>query len=337
MTTMVPMIRTMTTTTSTSSMGGGRRTRGCEATTRGFVGDDTTPTRITMLRMKATTTGRGSGVVARAKRGRKSTGGGGGGGGRAGGGGASTLDAAMYVDLDLDVVGLEGEAWKLDAVVDALKRGAVGIIPTDTKYAFVADLNNAEAVQKLYDIKDAGLNKPLSILCRGFADIDAYTTGFPNNPSPGQPLAFKLAKQCLPGPYTFILPASKELPKVCLMDKSTKDKARQCKSRKTVGVRVPACEVARAILNLLDAPLMCSTVPECDDDPAVIYDAYLPRGLDFMVDIGALRGDASTVVDLSSGDVRVLRRGGGEPDLWASTDDDDETVENDEDAAWGFA
>jgi len=322
----------MTTATTASSTGGGRRALGREATTRGFVSDDTTPTRVTM-RATTTTTGRGLGVIARAKRGRKSTGGGGGGGG---GGGASTLDVAMYVDLDLDVVGLEGEAWKLDAVVDALKRGAVGIIPTDTKYAFVADISNAEAVQKLYDIKDAGLNKPLSILCRGFADIDTYTLGFPNNPSPGQPLAFKLAKQCLPGPYTFILPASKELPKVCLMDKSTKDKARQCKSRKTVGVRVPACEVARAILNLLDAPLMCSTVPECDDDPAVIYDAYIPRGLDFMVDIGALRGDASTVVDLSSGDARVLRRGAGEPDLWAS-EDDDENVENDEDAAWGFA
>ena len=253
------------------------------------------------------------------------------------GGGAPTAEAT-YVDVDLANVGLEGEMWKLDRVAEAIRRGEVGAIPTDTKYAFVADLTNADAVQKLYDIKDAGLNKPLSILCRGFADIDAYTTGFPNNPKPGATLPFKLAKQCLPGPYTFILPASKALPKVCLMDKSTKDKARQCKSRKTVGVRIPACEVTRALLDLLDAPLMCSTVPECDDEPAVIHDTYLPRGLGFIVDIGERQmAAASTVVDLSAGEPRVLRRGAGDPDLWASGDDASESVENDPDAAWGFA
>jgi|TARA_Y100001954_G_scaffold164416_3_gene174471 tRNA threonylcarbamoyl adenosine modification protein (Sua5/YciO/YrdC/YwlC family) len=269
-------------------------------------------------------------TTTRAKRGR--------GGGGGGGGGQATLVAeAMYVELDLDVVGLEGEAWKLDQAAEAIRAGEVGIIPTDTKYAFVADLTNQNAVQKLYDIKNAGLNKPLSILCRGFQDIDAYTTGFPSNPKPGMPLPFKLAKQCLPGPYTLILPASKELPKVCLMDKSTKDKARQCKSRKTVGVRIPDCDVTRALLDLLDAPLMCSTVPECDEDPAVIYDTYLPRGLGFLIDIGQRHANAaSTVVDLSDGDARVLRAGAGEPDLWASMDEDD-SVDNDPDAAWGFA
>jgi tRNA A37 threonylcarbamoyladenosine synthetase subunit TsaC/SUA5/YrdC len=128
------------------------------------------------------------------------------------------------------------------------------------------------------------------------------------------------------------------LPKVCLIDKSTKDKARQCKSRKTVGVRIPACEVTRALLDLLDAPLMCSTVPECDDEPAVIHDTYLPRGLGFIVDIGERQmAAASTVVDLSAGEPRVLRRGAGDPDLWASGDDASESVENDPDAAWGFA
>ena len=254
---------------------------------------------------------------------------------RRSGGGGTAVAEGLYVEMDLEHVGLEGEAWKLDAVAEAIRGGAVGVIPTDTKYAFVADLTNADAVQKLYDIKNAGLNKPLSILCRGFADIDTYTTGFPSNPKAGATLPFKLAKKCLPGPYTFILPASKELPKVCLMDKSTKDKARQCKARKTVGVRIPACDVTTALLELLDAPLMCSTVPECDDEPAVIYDNYLAAGLGFMVDIGARASSAaSTVVDLSTGDARVLRRGAGDPDMWASDEDEDEV---DEDAAWGFA
>ncbi|CAL55017.1 DHBP synthase RibB-like alpha/beta domain [Ostreococcus tauri] len=251
--------------------------------------------------------------------------------------GGGTPSRAMFVEMDLDLVGLEGERWKLDAVAEAIRRGAVGAIPTDTKYAFVADMSNASAVQKLYDIKGCGYNKPLSILCRGFADIDAYTTGFPKNVKPGETLPFKLAKKCLPGPYTFILPASKELPKVCLGDNSTKEKAKQCKSRKTVGVRIPDCDVTRALLDLLDAPLMCSTVPECDDEPAVIYDEYLSRGLGFMIDTGERRASAaSTVVDLSSGEPRILRRGAGDPNVWSSIDEE-ELVESDDDAAWGFA
>jgi tRNA threonylcarbamoyl adenosine modification protein (Sua5/YciO/YrdC/YwlC family) len=314
------MATTSTTRARTAPTGVGARGR--ETAARGRA-----PTRWWIKRGGA---GRAATTTTRAKRGR--------GGGGGGGGGQATLAAeAMYVELDLDVVGLEGEAWKLDQVAEAIRAGEVGVIPTDTKYAFVADLTNQNAVQKLYDIKNAGLNKPLSILCRGFQDIDTYTTGFPSNPKPGMPLPFKLAKQCLPGPYTFILPASKELPKICLMDKSTKDKARQCKSRKTVGVRIPDCDVTRALLDLLDAPLMCSTVPECDDDPAVIYDTYLPRGLGFLIDIGQRQvSAASTVVDLSDGDARVLRAGAGEPDLWASMDEDD-SVDNDPDAAWGFA
>jgi len=241
----------------------------------------------------------------------------------------------MYVEIDVVERGVASERWKLDGVAKAIKEGAVGVIPTDTKYAFVCDLTNASAVQKLYDIKNAGLNKPLSILCRGFADIDRYTTGFPSNPRPGETLPFKLAKQCLPGPYTFILPASKDLPKVCLMDRSTKDKARQCKARKTVGVRIPACDVTTALLQLLDAPLMCSTVPECDEEPAAIYEKYLPAGLGFMIDIGARpSNDASTVVDLSTGEARVLRRGAGDPGMWSSAEDAEEA---DADSAWGFA
>ena len=57
----------------------------------------------------------------------------------------------------------------------------MGIIPTDTKYAFVADLESRDAVQRLYDLKRAGSSKPMSILCRGFSDIDRYTQGFPDN------------------------------------------------------------------------------------------------------------------------------------------------------------
>ena len=80
----------------------------------------------------------------------------------------------------------------LEECANLLRRGGVGIIPTDTKYSFVADLNNKDAIQNLYTIKDIDSNKPLSILCRGFRDIDTYTLGFPPATRPGMTDPFKL-------------------------------------------------------------------------------------------------------------------------------------------------
>jgi tRNA threonylcarbamoyl adenosine modification protein (Sua5/YciO/YrdC/YwlC family) len=146
----------------------------------------------------------------------------------------------------------------LEECANLIRKGGVGIIPTDTKYSFVADLNNKDAIQNLYFIKGIDSNKPLSILCRGFQDIDKYTLGFPPATEAGMQDPFKLARKCLPGPYTFILPASKSLPKVCLVDTSSAGHTRlsKCQQRKTIGCRVPDCEVTLALLELLDAPLM---------------------------------------------------------------------------------
>ena len=77
----------------------------------------------------------------------------------------------MYVEMDEYM----SEAWRLDEVAELIKGGGVGIIPTDTKYAFVADLESRAAVQLLYHLKGAAVSKPMSILCRGFSDIDRYT------------------------------------------------------------------------------------------------------------------------------------------------------------------
>ena len=87
----------------------------------------------------------------------------------------------------------------------------------------------------------------------------------------------QIARKCLPGPYTFILPASKSLPKICLLDTSSAGHTRlsKCQQRKTIGCRLPDCEVTLALLDLLDAPLMCSTVPfDGDVQPIVMRDEY---------------------------------------------------------------
>lgn len=230
--------------------------------------------------------------------------------------------------------------WRLDEIADLIRDGAVGIIPTDTKYAFVCDLESRSGVQTLYDLKGASSSKPMSILCRGFSDIDRYTQGFPDNVVAGRVQPFKLARQCLPGPYTFILNSGKELPKVCLQDPNTKSK--NCKARKTVGVRVSAHPVCAALLERLDRPLLASTVPGVADDgfdddqpdPALMADAYERLGLGFVVDSGSMANPPSTVLDLTGSAPKLIRRGAGDTSVWV--DEDDAGEETDDEDAWGF-
>ena len=194
-------------------------------------------------------------VTTSAKRGKGGKGGGGGGGA----GGTAVAGDTLHVTLEAD----GSDDWRLDEVADAIRAGGVGIIPTDSRYAFVVDLESRDGVQTLYDLKGAGNSKPMSVLCRGFSDIDRYTQGFPDNVVAGRQQPFKLARKCLPGPYTFILNAGKDLPKVCLVD--PRSKAKNCKVRKTVGVRVPNHPVTQALLARLDRPLLCGTVPNLDE------------------------------------------------------------------------
>ena len=134
---------------------------------------------------------------------------------------------------------------------------------------------------------------------------------------PGQPNLFRIAKSCLPGAYTLILPASKQLPKACIRDKRG---AAVCKLRRTVGVRLPADPVCDAILQGLSRPLLCTSVrvQRPDEpgsqwlaDPARIRDE-LGSAVDFVIDAGLRAGAPSTVVDLSGPMPRLLRRGKGD-------------------------
>jgi tRNA threonylcarbamoyl adenosine modification protein (Sua5/YciO/YrdC/YwlC family) len=192
----------------------------------------------------------------------------------------------------------------------------VGIIPTDTLPALVCDIADKAAVQRLYELKGARPSKRLSILCRKFTDISKYTLGFPVSNVPGQPNFYKIAKQILPGPYTLVLVASKELPKQITNFVSGKSK-----HRSSVGVRIPNDPICQAVLERLDRPLLCSSVKleeEEDDrageapDAAVLADIYGPRGLAFVVDAGPRGAEDSSVVDLTGGEPEILRQGKGD-------------------------
>ncbi|XP_073151253.1 uncharacterized protein [Henckelia pumila] len=216
-------------------------------------------------------------------------------------------DELLYVEVDP----AGSDSWKLDPMIELLKEGAVGVIPTDTVYALVCDLRNNSAIERLRRIKDIQPSKPLSILCRSFRDIDTYTTGFPRGNGQGLTNIFRAVKHCLPGPYTFILTGSKELPKQCIRHGTT---ASKYASRKNVGVRIPDDAVCQAILEKMDAPLISTSVKSLKDnewilDPVVIADVYGPEGLDFVVDAGMRIADPSTVVDMTASSPRIIRHG----------------------------
>ncbi|KAM7509788.1 hypothetical protein LguiB_008663 [Lonicera macranthoides] len=234
----------------------------------------------------------------------------------------NSIESLLYVEIDP----LAADSWKLDPVVDLLRQGAVGVIPTDTVYGMVCDPKNQSAIERLR--RSACLTEcflpPLSILCRSFQDIDTYTTGFPRGTGQGLSNIFRAVKQCLPGPYTFILTASKALPKQCTKYGTSNSRFA---SRKSVGVRVPDDAVCQAILEKFGAPLISTSVKSPKEnewiiDPVLIADVYGAEGLDFVVDAGIRIADPSTVVDMTGSIPRIIRQGKGPKQRWMVTEED---------------
>jgi len=191
----------------------------------------------------------------------------------------------------------------------------VGIIPTDTLPAIVCDLENRDAVLRLYAVKDMDPKKPLSILCRDFKDIAHYTGGLPVSNEPGSRNWFNTVRRILPGPYTLILPASKNLPS--LMVDFMKAKTIH---RKSVGVRIPADAVCQAVLEGVGHPLLCTSVHVVKNatvpDVGSMLEAYGGNGIDFIVDVGPCSASLSTVVDMTGPDPEVIRVGSGDPSMF---------------------
>ncbi|KAL7094982.1 hypothetical protein ACP275_11G138300 [Erythranthe tilingii] len=230
-------------------------------------------------------------------------------------------DGLLYVEVDP----AGSDSWKLDPIIELLKEGAVGVIPTDTVYAIACDLRNNVAIERLRRIKHIEPSKPLSIICRSFKDIDTYTTGFPRGNGEGLTNIFRAVKHCLPGPYTFILTASKDLPKQCIRYGTTTSKYA---SRKNVGIRIPDDAVCKAIMEKMEAPLISTSVrsPKENEwilDPVIIADLYGPEGLDFVVAADTRIAYPSTVVDMTGTSPRVIRQGKGPRQPWMVAEDEE--------------
>lgn len=183
--------------------------------------------------------------------------------------------------------------------VDALKQGHIIVYPTDTVYAIGVDALNQRAIEQLCRVKGINPDKNLlSIVCSDLSQASEYAR-IDNN-------AFKVIKNYLPGPFTFILPASTRLPKVF-------------KGRKTVGLRVPDNTIARALAEALGNPVLTASVDISDPDELRDPEAVAMHYADTAaigIDGGDGNTEPSTIVDLTDPtSPEIIRQGAGEIDL----------------------
>lgn len=184
---------------------------------------------------------------------------------------------------------------QLSEIVSCLEDGGIIVYPTDTVYALGCDALNNQAIERICTIKEMKSAKTnLSIICSDISEVTQYAK-FDNS-------VFRLMKAHLPGPFTFILQALSRLPKAF-------------KGRRTVGIRIPDCEIALAIERALGKPIMTTSVEGEDDDyrsePSLIAEAY-KASVDIVVDAGRGNLEPSTIVDCTDGEPEVTRQGKGE-------------------------
>ena len=184
-------------------------------------------------------------------------------------------------------------------VVEVLKEGSIIGYPTDTIYGVGCDLFNQEAIRKIHRLKGIDGKKPLSFICSDLKDIRRYA--YVSN------YAYKMMKRLLPGPYTFILEATKLVPKIALT------------RQKTVGIRIPDNKICLALVKELGNPIVSTSVYKPDEglynDPAEIEERF-GKQLDLVIDGGVIMAEHSSIVDLSGETPKVIRTGKGDVSLF---------------------
>lgn len=191
----------------------------------------------------------------------------------------------------------------IEQVVDVLKKGGVIIYPTDTVYGLGCDITNQRAIERICKIRGIKPEKAnFSFICYDLSHISDYTKPIDNE-------TYRILKKALPGPFTFIFNASKNVPKLLSSNK------------KTVGIRVPDNTIARCIVKMLENPIMSTSIHDDDEiveystDPELIYEKY--EGLvDLVIDGGFGDNQPSTVVDCSEGEFEIIRQGKGDLELF---------------------
>ncbi len=184
-------------------------------------------------------------------------------------------------------------------VVEVLKEGGMIGYPTDTIYGVGCDLFNPEAIRKIHRLKKLEGKKPLSFICSDLKDISRYA--YVSN------YAYKMMKRLLPGAYTFVLKATKLVPKMALTKQNT------------VGIRIPDNKICLALVKELGHPIISTSVYKPDEglynDPAEIEERF-GKQLDLVIDGGGIVAEHSSIIDLTDDSPKVIREGKGDVSLF---------------------
>lgn len=181
-------------------------------------------------------------------------------------------------------------------IAEKLRGGAVICYPTDTVYGIGCDIFNQKAVKKIFQIKKRPVHKPFSFMCSSLKNVSDY--GYVSN------MAYRIMRKALPGPFTFILPAAKIVPKIMIT------------KQKTVGIRVPQNNICLDLLNALGNPILTTSAILDKEGPplseAYEFEALLGNLVDLVIDGGMVYPDPSTIVDFSGDEPEILRQGKGD-------------------------
>lgn len=208
---------------------------------------------------------------------------------------------SLHCDMFLKVHPENPQERYIQIINECLLTGGIIIYPTDTIYGLGCDIYQQKAIERICRIKQIDPPKAqLSFICYDLSDLSVYTRSI------STPL-YRVLKNHLPGPYTFILPASKQVPKIL-------------KSRKnSIGLRVPDNLIARTIVHDLGHPVLSTSLPgelvEEYTDPEIIYEQF-KNLVDIVVDGGLGNMIPSTIIDYTSGEAEVIRKGAG---VWEGT------------------
>lgn len=190
---------------------------------------------------------------------------------------------------------------EIEKVIAVLRKGGLIIYPTDTVYGLGCDITNTKAMEKVAKIKGVKLAKAnFSFICSDLSNLSDYVKQI-DTPT------YKILKKALPGPYTFVLPSSNNLPKAF-------------KNKKTVGIRVPDNNIIRELVEKLGNPIVSTSIYDEDDlieyttDPELIFEKW-SNHVEIVIDGGYGGNIPSTVINLSEGEITILREGKGETDF----------------------
>lgn len=186
---------------------------------------------------------------------------------------------------------------RVQKIVERIRDGALIAYPTDSSYAFGCRIGDKRPIERIHRIRRTNKNHNFTLVCADLSEISAYARV--------DNWAYRLIKSLTPGPYTFILRATRQLPKML-----------QNPKRRTIGIRVPDHPLVNAMLDELGEPIMSSTLLLPGDelpltDPVEI-EKRIGHEVDLIIDAGPTGIEPTTVLDLSSGSVEVLRKGRGD-------------------------